>query len=137
MIDMNPKMGVTSSRAQLPQPGPDPSLVFSAAGILFTNQTHVLAGYQPHKEKPCITGIGGSKNEGETAIQTAWRETIEELLESDPIPREFLTLCEKELAPTCWFSRGEYICFQYSFEDLMRFLKLAKQNRLTTSVDSS
>jgi hypothetical protein len=136
MIDMNPKMGVTSSK---PTPFKllDPNLPFSAAGILFSNDTHVLAGYQPHKKQPCITGIGGSKKEGEPALQTAWRETIEELFECETIPPKLLQLCERNFPPHHWFSRGDYICFQYSFEDLLAFLNLVKRVRLSTSLYES
>lgn len=129
-------MGLLSSKL-IQTPGPDPSLAFSAAGILFTNQTHVLAGYQPHKCQPCITGIGGAKCQGETALQTAWRETIEELFDCTVVPSKFLEHCTKSLVPYHWFQRGDYICFEYSFDHLKTFLKLAKRYHLSTSVYES
>lgn len=129
-------MGLVSSKSS-PTKLPDPSLMFSAAGILFTNETHVLAGFQPHKTTPCITGIGGSTKEGETALQSAWRETIEELFDCESVPVDFIVECKTKLAPRCWFSRGDYICFHYSFEDLKVFLNLAKKRRVPTSVYSS
>jgi hypothetical protein len=52
-----------------------------AAGIVFTNGTHILAGYQPRKKNPHISGLGGSKQKDESYMQTAWRETLEELFE--------------------------------------------------------
>jgi hypothetical protein len=129
-------MGVTSSKTK-PHNALYSVIPFSAAGILFGNQTHVLAGYQPHKKNPCITGIGGSRNEGEPALQTAWRETIEELFDCKTIPPKLLKLCETNFVPHHWFNRGDYICFQYSFEDLKRFLKLVKQFCLQTPLYES
>jgi hypothetical protein len=58
------------------------------AGILFTNRVMVLCGYK--SEKQCITGIGGKMHKGETACQTAVRETIEELFEFENIPTKLL-----------------------------------------------
>ena len=111
---------------------PEPYESFSAAGVLFCNETHVLAGYQPHKSTQCITGIGGSKHEGETALQTAWRETLEELFGWDDVPSELVRLCTISLLPKRWFSRGEYICFQYTFDDLKKLLQLIKRYRIDT-----
>ena len=55
------------------------------AGIMFTDKNSVLAGYSSHKL--AITGIGGKKKGDETAIQTAIRETVEELFELEEIPK--------------------------------------------------
>ncbi len=136
MIDMNPKMGVTSSKPTLTSI-PEPTLSFSAAGILFSNDTHVLAGYQPHKQTPCITGFGGSRKEGETALQTAWRETIEELFDCQEVPAICIELCIQRFVPHIWFRRGEYICFQYSFDDLKEFLNLAKRAHYPNTIYTS
>jgi hypothetical protein len=59
------------------------------AGILFTNRIMVLCGYK--SEKQSITGIGGKMYKGETACQTAVRETIEELFEFENIPTVLLS----------------------------------------------
>ena len=133
MVDTNPRMGLGSSKPT-PYKLLDDMLPFSAAGILFSNETHALAGYQPHKRIPCITGIGGSRHGNETALQTAWRETIEELFDCENVPTKFLNLCETKLVPHSWFCRDEYICFQFSFNDLKKFLKLAKRFHLTTHI---
>ncbi len=126
-------MGVTSSK-----PNPTGSLPyglqFSAAGILFFNDTHVLAGYQPHKNPPCITGIGGCKEEGETELQTAWRETVEELFDCKDVPKEFIETCITQFIPKFWFSHKDYVCFYYSFQDLECFLRLAKRHRISSAV---
>ena len=136
MNDMSSRMGLKSSKHSQTSL-PDPSLPFSAAGILFSNETHVLAGYQPHKSTPCITGIGGTRNEGEYALQTAWRETLEELFGWNTISSKLITLCETNLLPKLWFSRGEYICFQYSFDDLKKLLQLVKHCHISTPLYQS
>lgn len=124
-------MGLISSKPT-PNESPTCGISFSAAGILFSNETHVLAGYQPHKQTPCITGIGGSKKEGESALQTAWRETLEELFGWDEVPSKLVSLCITNLLPKRWFSRGEYICFHYTFDDLKKLLQLVKRYRIDT-----
>lgn len=129
-------MGLVSSKPNTNHE-PDPILEFSCAGIIFTNLTHLLAGYQLHKKKPCITGIGGSRKKGETALETAWRETIEELFDCSVVPQELIRICIAKFVPSRWFSRGEYICFQYSFDDLYNFLKLVKRNTLPMTIYST
>ncbi len=125
-------MGVTSSKSK-PNVFVPVDLQCSAAGILFFNETHVLAGYQPHKMTPCITGIGGCKEDDETALQTAWRETTEELFDCKDVPKEFIEICIKHFVPSEQFSRGDYICYAYSFATLEAFLRLAKQERIVSA----
>jgi len=57
---------------------------FQAAGVLFTDGTQVLAGFQPLKEEPSISGFGGSREGKETIRETAFRELLEELFEPEP-----------------------------------------------------
>lgn len=58
----------------------DINQTYHGAGIIFTNYTHMLAGYQPYKTIPCISGIGGSKENIDTNhYMTALREWIEEI----------------------------------------------------------
>lgn len=57
---------------------------FRSAGIVFTNGKVVLAGYQRkirngREISTFISGIGGATEEGETPLQTAIRETVEEI----------------------------------------------------------
>jgi len=59
---------------------------FTAAGVLFTDGTHVLAGFQPLKETPSISGFGGSREGKETIRETAFRELLEELFDPEPEP---------------------------------------------------
>lgn len=54
---------------------------YTAAGCLFVNGTHALAGYQPGKTVPCISGIGGKREERDSGVmETALREMLEEVL---------------------------------------------------------
>jgi len=88
-----------------------------AAGCLFTDGKHVLAGYQPHKKNPTITGIGGTCKEGEEPFNTAIREMLEELFELEKIPSHLLDEI-KLLIPRKKLVLDNYTMFAYSFEDL-------------------
>jgi hypothetical protein len=98
---------------------------FTAAGVLFTNGSHILGGYQPHKKHPCISGIGGAKHDHETFIQTALRECMEELFEIKTIPKSLFTKL-KSITPKTIIHSNKYINLVYSFDDLELFLKYCK-----------
>lgn len=104
---------------------------FKAAGVAFTNGRHVLAGYQPHKKHPSISGIGGSKEDGESYMETALRECVEELFEPTSIPKSLLTKLAK-FAPQKVIQSGTYINAIYSFDDLEAMLKQMKRVGLTS-----
>jgi len=54
---------------------------YTSAGCLFVSQTHALAGYQPGKMVPCISGIGGKRENADSGVmETALREMLEEVL---------------------------------------------------------
>lgn len=95
-----------------------------AAGIMFTNGTHVLAGYQPRKKKPHISGLGGGKQEGESYMQTAWRETLEELFEFKEIPKDVIDIIQLTIQPKDTFITDNYINVVYTFADLLQLLQL-------------
>lgn len=78
------------------------------AGCLFTNGTHVLAGYQ----KGCINGIGGKAEEGEEPQGTALREMLEEIF-GIVFDIEKIRLVPKKI-----IVKHDYTIFVYSFEDL-------------------
>jgi len=63
---------------------PTPTSVHHSAGMIFTNDRVILAGYQ-RKWRPnevrFISGFGGSMENGEHPLQAAIRETIEEIYE--------------------------------------------------------
>jgi hypothetical protein len=99
---------------------------FKAAGVAFTNSVHVLAGYQPHKKHPSISGIGGSREPGESYMQTALRECVEELFEPTSIPK---TLIPKlaGIAPQKVIQTGSYINAIYTFDDLHAMFLIIKR----------
>jgi hypothetical protein len=88
-----------------------------AAGCIFTDIRYVLAGYQPHKKTPHISGIGGKQEKGETLLETALRETVEELLEINIQPTHLKRLLLL-ITPKCNFKHGKYTTFVYTFKDL-------------------
>jgi hypothetical protein len=87
---------------------------FAAAGCIFTNGTHVLAGLQ---KKNMISGIGGSRKDGELYFTTAIRETIEELFDIN-LSANMLNKIKSYLSEQKVFMNGAYVCIQCSFEDL-------------------
>ena len=89
------------------------------SGIFFCNQTHLLMGYQPEKLK--ITGIGGKAIGDESAIETAFRETVEELLGINPKPKQVKFLISQfPVFKTA--INGMYKMFILDFHDLETFL---------------
>ena len=100
---------------------------FRAAGTFFTDGKTVLAGFQPHKSKPMISGIGGRRHIGETYLQTAIRETVEELFELEFVPKELIQTIERKLKPKQVFQNGSYIYVVYSFKDLEHLLRIVKK----------
>lgn len=99
------------------------------AGCVFTDGKHVLAGYQPHKTKPGITGIGGHREGNETYFETAYRETIEEIFHvtHSEIPKGLIETMTKTLKPKKIKMKHGYVILTFTFEDLHLFLKLCKK----------
>jgi len=105
---------------------------FMGAGCLFTNKHHVLAGYQPSKKMPYISGIGGLCNEGEDYIVTAIREMLEELFMIYPTP-ELINNIQTIVKYRHVLINGSYINYVYSFEDLediMNYLGISNTSML-------
>ena len=96
------------------------------AGCLFTNYNHVLAGYQPKKKIPFISGFGGKKINYETITETAIRETIEELFDINYVPFELIYRIKK-INPTKVVMQDNYLLFVYSFEQLLDILYISKE----------
>jgi hypothetical protein len=112
---------------------PKPSLSdFKAAGCIFTDGNYVLAGYQP-KADYNISGFGGNRIGNETYIQTALRETLEELFEIKP-PEYLISHLEKTLTPVYIHLNGSYVLVQYTFEDLVKLLDHSKPIRKQTFI---
>jgi len=104
---------------------------YKAAGCLFTDGKFVLAGYQQKRGTSVFSGIGGSKKEGETYIDTALRETVEELLEIYDLPKKVYDDL-KAVSPRRVCQLDSYVNVIYSFEDLDRFLLIiGKAKKLT------
>lgn len=103
---------------------------FMGAGCVFTDSKHVLAGYQPHKKFPCISGIGGHKEKDENYYETAWRETIEEIFDVTSIPASLIPTLRRHLPPRNEQNHFNYIILQYTFEDFHTFLKLCRHSGL-------
>jgi 8-oxo-dGTP pyrophosphatase MutT (NUDIX family) len=95
---------------------------YSGAGLIITNGTLLLCGYEPHKRKPAIYGIGGKRESTDTTYrETAFREAMEELLGLRIIPPRILrTLMNRR--PHYIENYQGYIMLCYSFEDLEWFL---------------
>lgn len=94
------------------------------AGILFTNGNTFLAGYKSYKGH--ITGIGGKSHGDETLIQTAIRETLEELLGITEISAFFIKLFERTLVPFKKIENSGYTHFMCDFDELTAFLAIAE-----------
>jgi hypothetical protein len=101
------------------------------AGCLFTDNRHVLAGFQPHKKEKIISGFGGKGEEGETSIQTAWRETLEELFE---FPSDVIGGLVEEIGLKIkyfkTFTNGNYTVFVYTFQQLFEILCMIEEKEL-------
>lgn len=105
---------------------------FKAAGSVFTDGKLILAGYQPRKRKPFISGIGGKKEEGETYMDTAVRETLEELFEFKEIPEKLKEEIKSEVVPLRVVQSASYIMVVYDFDGLEQILRLIKKHNLNT-----
>ena len=101
---------------------------FLAAGTLFTNGTHVLAGYQKGYTSPSISGIGGKREGTETYMETALRETVEELFGLSVVPLVLLSRMKGLLEPRRIHKTGSYVLVIYNFNDLEKILELVKRD---------
>lgn len=110
---------------------------FMGAGCVFTDGKHILAGYQPHKAKPGINGIGGHKEENETYQQTAYRETIEELFHVEKVPESLLIMLEKTMVPKKIKVKNDYIMLHFDFQDLELLLRICRKVKLQTPLYTS
>lgn len=106
------------------------------AGCVFTDGKHVLGGYQPHKKKPGISGIGGHKEGEESYLQTAYRETIEEFFHvtNTTIPIGLVDRLVRQMRPKKIQMKKGYVLVTFDFRDLQQFLKLCKKAGLRSSL---
>jgi len=101
---------------------------FKGAGCIFTNKIHILAGYQPNKKEPTVSGFGGKRQGTETFIETALRETIEELfhIKSTHIPQGLLDRIRDTVVPERIMYQGPYRAIIYTFDHLIEILACVK-----------
>jgi hypothetical protein len=108
------------------------------AGCFFTDFRHVLAGFQPNKQKKMISGFGGKANEGETTLQTAWRETLEELFEFPPATiQELVEEIPLKISYFKTYQNGNYTVYVYTFQQLLQILKILEEKHLQSPLYSS
>lgn len=104
---------------------------YGSAGCIFTNGTHILGGYQPNKPVPCISGIGGKREDCEEFVQTAMREMLEELFGIYARPdfvSSLMAIPYDRLAIS-----GEYVSLVYSFCSLEKILaELVRLNAVSS-----
>ena len=112
---------------------------YSCAGVLFTNGTHVLGGYQPKKDSPCISGIGGKRELRDTSfLYTGLREFLEEIFAIEPLAGvggpnpSYIELIQEHVTPLRIVELGGYINIVYSFTDLETILTLLNANSATS-----
>lgn len=105
-----------------------------ASGVVFTNGTHILAGYQPNKRKPFVSGIGGMKEKSETFLETAFREVFEELFEIYSIPKELFQDIRVLLVPKHILRTDGYWNLVYTFKDLHSLLALMKKHNVESEL---
>lgn len=101
-----------------------------SAGCFFTDERHVLAGYQANKKVPTICGIGG-KIEGESPHYAAIRETLEELFHIQPPSNLILSIMET-LPPKHTIVNDSYHIFVYSFIDLQTLLDIVASYKISS-----
>ena len=105
---------------------------FLAAGCIFTDGNLILAGYQPTKEAPIISGLGGKREGDEFLEETAIRETVEELFEIHTLPTGLVQRIEKECIPGKVLQNGAYGIIVYNFKDLEKFLRICRSYKLVS-----
>ena len=93
---------------------------YTSAGCIFTNGTHILGGYQPNKTAPCVSGIGGKRDDCEEFVQTALREMLEELFGIYDRP-DFITALMAIPYDRLAIS-GDYVSLIYSFSSLEKIM---------------
>lgn len=100
---------------------------YASAGCIFHSKQFILAGYQPRKQKPVLSGLGGKREGNEECIATALRETIEELFELQTVPLEWIQEIQERIPSQGHIQTGDYVSFLYSFDDLQKMLDLLKE----------
>ena len=104
---------------------------YTSAGCIFTNGIHILGGYQPNKQAPCISGIGGKREGCEEFVETAMREMLEEIFGIYARP-DFVTALMVVPYERLLIS-GDYVSLIYSFSSLEKILvELVRLNAMSS-----
>jgi NUDIX domain len=108
--------------------------VAGAAGIIFTNGTHVLAAHQYKDGREIISGLGGKMELSDpTPYYTAVRETLEELFDIQP-PASLISYICADVQPIHTMTAGGYINHQLSFDDLERLLLIVSRSEVISPI---
>ena len=112
---------------------------FRGAGCLFTNGQTMLAGYQKKRGEIIISGLGGSREGEESYMDTALRETVEELFHVKEVPPKLRKALKKALKPKSVRGKevegwGVYVTVIFTFEDLETLLKYAEKVSLKSPI---
>lgn len=105
---------------------------FLAAGCIFTDGNLILAGYQPTKVVPIISGLGGKREGDEFLEETAIRETVEELFEIHSLPSGLVQRIENLCTPRQILQNGAYGAIVYTFKDLDKILRICSSYKLVS-----
>lgn len=114
-------------------------ILYHGAGTIFTNNKVVICGYQRKysgNKKNFISGFGGSREGNEDYLQTAIRETIEEIydFENNSLPTKMIDEILQEIKPThieriVENKKGKeyiYIFLKYNLNDLQIILEIVQ-----------
>jgi hypothetical protein len=98
---------------------------------MFVGDGHVLLGIHSHPKnaKENVSGFGGKAEQGECPLQTAFRETIEELFDIQAVPSALIELLIDRVVPnTIMFSNElcQYYTHVFSLNDLKRILEISR-----------
>ena len=108
---------------------------YHGAGLVFTDDKLILAGYQPLKKKPFISGLGGSKQDGDVDyFHTAVRETLEELYDLEIIPDNLIAHIRGIFTKTAIHESNGYTFLKLDFTDLKIIIGLVKAFGLKSRV---
>ena len=92
----------------------------------------MLGGYQPKKESPCISGIGGKRELRDTSfLYTGLREFLEEIFAIEPTT-SYIELIQEHVTPLRIVELGGYINIVYSFTDLETILSILNAKGVTS-----
>lgn len=122
----------------LPPPPPVPAYAtyasYTAAGILFSNQSVALAGVQKYWKvvkgaDAVLSGFGGRKEETDKDwFHTAWREVVEELFHVKTVSITLIHELRHSFPPSDPVFMSGYVMLHYEFLDLVKALKIIQRH---------